>query len=150
QAQSVQPTDLVLTALRRQKPGGWEKAFDEVEVTWQNRAQFFGQMHRAMRQALVERGRKRKRVRQIKTVLLERFEPDDFRDKAQDRPELLETLAQALEKMAETHPEWTELVAFLVWENLTQAEAARMLSVSEKRVQRWWDRIRLWLREEIN
>src|SRR5690349_1516310 len=48
QAHSVQPSELVLTALRRQKPGGWKVPFDQVKVTWENRGQFFGQMHRAM------------------------------------------------------------------------------------------------------
>ena len=40
-----------LQALRRQKPRGWEIPFDHVEVTWENRQEFFGQMRRAMRQS---------------------------------------------------------------------------------------------------
>ncbi len=150
QAHSVQPSELVQTALRRQKPGGWKTPFDQVEVTWENRGQFFGQMHRAMVQALIERGRQRNRVRQIKTVQLENFTPDDFRSTAKDQPELFEALAQALETMGQTHADWMDLAAYLIWEELTQAEAARMLGVVEKTVQRRWDRIRLWLRDEIN
>lgn len=150
-AQSILPTDLVLTALRRQKPGGWsEGKFDEVEVTWENRAHFFGQMNRAMVQALAERGRRRKRVRQIKTVRLDRFEPDDFRERAGKQPERVEALAQALEQLRVLHPDWAELIEHMFFEGLSQEEAAEMLEIDPRTARRWFDRARVLLEQEVN
>ncbi len=149
-ANSIQPSALVLTALRRQKPGGWSVAFDQTKVTWENREEFFGQMHQAMTQALIERGRKRNRKRQIKFVPLGHLDPSDFREKITDRPELLEALARAMEKMRQSHPEWMNLVAYRLWEGLTLVEAGQLLGVSPKTVMRRWDQTRLWLTDEVN
>jgi hypothetical protein len=55
-----QPTALVLSALRRQVPGGTDQI--EVnwnEITWPNRQYFFGAMYKAMWRALRRSGRNR-------------------------------------------------------------------------------------------
>jgi hypothetical protein len=149
-AHSIQPTELVLTALRRQKRGGWTVPFDQAEVTWENRSQFFGQVHRAMTQALIDRTRKRKGKRQTTIVPLDHLDPADFREKATQQTELLDALARAMETMRQSQPDWVDLVAYRLWEGLTNIEAARLLGVSPRTAKRWWDQIRLWLTKEVN
>lgn len=149
QAHSVQPSGLVLTALRRQKPGGWETGFDDVQVTWENRSQFFGQMRRAMHQALIDHARQRDRVRQIKPVRLRDLDPNDFRQQAESRTDMLEALDHALKILERKRPEWATLVTYLYFGGLSQIDASRALGISEKTVQRWLPQIQVWLKAEI-
>lgn len=63
-ARSLHPTGLVLTALRRQVPGGTEgrTKVNWDEITWPNRRYFFGAMYQAMWCALLDHARNASRA----------------------------------------------------------------------------------------
>jgi RNA polymerase sigma factor (sigma-70 family) len=151
QAQSVQTDDLILSALRRQKVGGWGTNFsDTEEVTWENRGEFFSRIHRAMRQALVDHARQRNRARRLRPVPLDQFDPTDFRRRAEDEPDLLEALGIALERLHGQREEWAKLVECIFWEDLSQIELAKMLDLSERTVRRQLSQVFVWIKDEIN
>lgn len=150
-AQSLSPTALVLTALRRQKPGGWEVPFDEVEVTWPNRRYFFGAMYRAMWQALVDHAKARgaaKRVA-VQTVQVEQIHLENAARTVDEHPEQIEPLKDALERLRTRHPEWAELIEHRFFSGLTVQEAARVMGIGERTARRWWDQARLLLHDEV-
>ena len=148
-AHSVEPTALVLTALRRQKSGGWEEPFDG-KLTWENRGHCFGQMHRAMRQFLIERGRKRQRREKQGFIRIDSFDLDVLRSRAVESSDFGEALGMALEALRLEHAEWCDLVEHRFFAGLTQAEAAEMLGISNKTAQLWFNGARLFLIEAIN
>ena len=147
---SLQTTALVLTALRSQKERGWETGFDEVKVEWENRRHFFGQMINAMRQKIVEEFRKKKRVRQLKIVPLDRFDPEDFRQRCGKESAYLLALGEALTELQKIHPEWVTLIEYRFILGMTQAEAAAQLDIVPRTAERWWKCARVELVRKIN
>jgi RNA polymerase sigma factor (TIGR02999 family) len=144
-AQSLQPTALVLTALRRQKPAGT----DWGEVSWPNRKYFFGAAHEAMRRALIDHARKRKRKRVLRAVRLEEVRLDDLAQLVQHHPEQVEALTVALARLRERHPDWAEVVEHRYFSGYTLEETACVMEVGERTVRRWWEQARLLLYDEV-
>jgi RNA polymerase sigma factor (TIGR02999 family) len=149
-AQSLQPTALILTALRRQKPAG----VDWNEVTWPDRKYFFGAMYRAMWQALIDHAKKRLSKKYIRPVQVEQLHLDNLVQTADERPEQLVALRLALKRFRERHPEWAELVEHRYMSGYTVEESARVMGVSERTIRRrWereWERVRLLLFKEVH
>jgi hypothetical protein len=155
-AQSVQqPTALVLSALRRQVPGGTEDR-NEInwdEITWPNRRYFFGAMYQAMWRALLDHARKRNKKRRLRTIQVEEIHLENLARTADERPEQIEALRIALGRLRERHPDWAELLEHRYFSGYSWEEAARAMGVSEKtarrRMQEVWEQARLLLHHEI-
>jgi RNA polymerase sigma-70 factor, ECF subfamily len=151
-AQSLQqPTALVLTALRRQVPGG-TKDRTEVnwdEITWPNRAYFFKAMREAMWRALVDHARKRKKKRRLRTVQVEEIHLENLARTADEQPEQIEALRIALERLRERHPDWAGLIEHHYLSGYSWEEAARVMGISERTARREGERARLLLHREI-
>jgi AraC-like DNA-binding protein len=152
-AQSLSPTALILTALRRQKPGGWKTTFEDVEISWPTRRIFFGQMYRAMWQALTEHARKRRATKTIRASHVEQSHLDNLVHTADERPEQILALKIAIERLREQHPEWAELIEHRYISGLTLEECARVMGMSPRtigrRFEKDWEYYRALLHDEI-
>jgi RNA polymerase sigma factor (TIGR02999 family) len=136
---TLQPTELVNEA--------WLRLAGNGSQQWKNRAHFFGAAAEAMRRILVERARRRNRLKrggQWERVDLEEADipsplPDD---------DLL-ALDEALGRLAEFHARAAEVVKLCFFVGLTHEQAAKELGVSLSTIERTWTFARAWLFREI-
>ena len=145
--ESLQPTLLVATALRRQlrRDQPWEA------VTWENRRHFFGNVFRAMEHKLVEyrrhqRTRGYRAQRQVSVAELELYEA--WKTWTED-PELAAALADGLRALAEWEPQLAELVRYRFFSGLTWQGVARMQGCSLATVKRDWQKARIFMEATI-
>jgi RNA polymerase sigma factor (TIGR02999 family) len=136
---TLQPTELVHEA--------WLRLAGKQSHEWQNRAHFFGAAAEAMRRILVDRARRRNRLKrggQFERVELEEVDlpspmPDD---------DLL-ALDEALGRLTEFDSRAAEVVKLCFFAGLTHEQAARELGVSLSTIERTWTFARAWLFQEI-
>jgi len=144
QAEALQTTALVLTALRRQRLADQ----DWQSVTWANRQYFFGAMYRAMERALLDHARARARRREL-PVRPEDLQFDNLHQTVARKPALVVALLEVLAELRQTQPQWVEAIEHRYYGGLTLEETARMMAVDERTIRRWWDRARLVLAQQI-
>jgi RNA polymerase sigma factor (TIGR02999 family) len=137
--QTLQPTALVHEAWLRLAGSGQEH--------WHSRGHFFGAAAEAMRRILVERARKKARVRH--GGQLERVDLDHVSVAAQDNDDTILAIHEALEKLAGQSPQKAEVVKLRYFAGLEHAEIAGILGVSEPTVRRHWAYARSWLYAEL-
>src|SRR4029079_12703686 len=138
--QTLQATALVHEAwLRLTNP-------DEQKV-WNSRGHFFGAAAEAMRRIMVERARRKGRIRHGGEC--ERIDLEHFTIAAEDSSEAVLAAHDALEKLALESPEKAELVKLRYFIGLSAAEIAAALGVSIPTVERHWAYARSWLYAEI-
>jgi len=138
---TLQPTALVHEAFLRM--------VDQRNVTWQNRAHFFGVAAQMMRRILVDHARARlteKRGGQILRVPLDDALTISL-DGGSDR--LLVALDDALSTLKGVDPEQSRLVELRYFAGLTLEETAGTLGVSTATVKREWTMAKAWLRREM-
>jgi len=149
-AQSIQPTGLVLSALRRQVPGGTDQiAVNWDEITWPNRKYFFRAMYQAMWRALCDHARRRNKERRLQTVLIEEIHLENLARTAAERPEQIEALQIALGRLREQRPDWADLIEHHYLSGCSWEEGARVMGFSERKARREGERARLLLHREI-
>jgi len=137
--QTLQPTALVHEA--------WLRLVGEGNQRWNSRGHFFAAAAEAMRRILVERARRRNRLKrggQWERVELEEADipspmPDDN----------LLALDEALERLAEFDARAAEVVKLCFFVGLTHEQAATELGVSLSTIERTWTFARAWLFREI-
>ncbi len=144
----LHPTELVLSALRRQRLSGQ----DWSQVQWSNRAHFFGAMRRAMMRAFLDHVRKEARRRRnlgckvdLDAISL---------DRAASRPEVHEAemagLYHALELLEERAPEEHVRIAHhRLFEGLSIEEIAALMEQSPSTVLRTWRFVRSFLHRQL-
>jgi RNA polymerase sigma factor (TIGR02999 family) len=113
-----------------------------------DRARFFAYASRAMRGLVIDYARRRrakKRGRQFEITLAEDFEADQ----AEPEGENLEALGDALHELGELDPALAELVDLHFFGGFTLAEIADLRDVSERTVQRDWQKARLLLHHSV-
>ncbi|UUO08610.1 ECF-type sigma factor [Blastopirellula sp. J2-11] len=136
--QSLQTTDLVHEFYLR---------FADDQTKWENRGHLFGSAARSMRQILVNRATRRKRLKRgggqrnldIDLETLAISHPDD----------LLVDLDLALQRLAEAAPRKAEMVDLRWFGGLSIEEIAVALSLSTATVKRDLRFARSWLYREI-
>jgi RNA polymerase sigma factor (TIGR02999 family) len=138
--QSLQSSDLVHEAYLR-------LVGEDVQKQWDGRAHFFAAAAEAMRRILVERSRRKKRVRHGGGRL--RIELEDAGFLAQGPSEDLEALDEALTKLAAEDPAKAEVVKLRFFAGLTMPEIARVLKISLATAERHWTYARTWLYAEL-
>jgi hypothetical protein len=149
-ARSIQPTGLVNSALRRLVPGGTEGGAEvNWEITWPNRRIFFAAIHQAMRWALLDHARRRNKKRRLRPVQIEEIHLENLAQTVDERPEQIEALFMALERLRERHSDRAKLIEHHYFSGYSWEEAARVMGVSERTARRDGERVRLLLHDEI-
>jgi len=118
------------------------------EGGWESRAHFFGAAARAMRNILVDRARRRDRLRHgggLRRVPLTGIEVA-----ALGEEEGLVELDEALARLEQADPRAAEVVSLRYFAGLTIGEAAGVLSRSRAGVERDWAWARAWLHKELS
>jgi RNA polymerase sigma factor (TIGR02999 family) len=132
--QTLQPTALVHEAWLR---------LAGSDQNWSNRGHFFAAAAEAMRRILVDRARRRRRVRH--GAGLERVNLDSVELAVNTEDETLLRLDEALAKLAVEAPDKAELVRLRYFAGLRIADAAQALGISEATAKRHWAYARAWL-----
>jgi RNA polymerase sigma factor (TIGR02999 family) len=134
---TLQPTALVNEAylrLTRQK-----------NVTWQNRAHFFGIAAQMMRRILVDHARKRQAAKRDAAAWKVATAEVDGSDSA---PDLL-ALDRALQELEQIDPQQAKVVELRFFAGLTVEETAEVTGISPRTVKREWQTAKAWLRREM-
>ena len=137
--QTLQPTALVHEAYLRLNAGdggGEPRAF-------RGRWHFYAAVAEAMRRILVDRARRRGRLK--RGGGWQRLELDGDGLTANEPAHDLVALDEGLSLLAEHHPEKAELVKLRYFAGLTTAEAAEAIGVSLSTANRYWAYARAWL-----
>lgn len=139
--QTLQATALVHEAyLRLLGPAGRDQQ-------WNNRGHFFGAAAEAMRRILIERARKRGRLKHggdRRQVHLD----DAYLVDSPPEVDLL-ALDEALTSFTALQPAKAELVKLRYFAGLTTAEAAEAMGISVATAERYWAFARGWLYAEL-
>lgn len=113
-----------------------------------DRGQFFAIAANTMRRVLVDYARARKRLKRGSgAVAVPIEEVAEFL--TEDEADEVLGLDAALEKLAEMNPRAAEVVQLRFYAGFSLEEAAEILGVSTKTVQRDWIAARAWLRKEV-
>jgi len=116
--------------------------------SWENRRHFFGAAAEAMRRILVDKARRKARLRhggKRQRVDLAQAEPA-VEDHSSDD---LIALDEALTKLTEKAPEKAQLLKLRYFAGLTEKQAAETLGISRATASRRWTYACAWLRREM-
>jgi RNA polymerase sigma factor (TIGR02999 family) len=138
--QSLLSSDLVHEAYLRLVGEGDQKQ-------WDSRAHFFSAAAEAMRRIVVEKARRKKRVKHGGARLRVDLEAVGFL--ATEPSEDIEALDEALTKLAAEDPAKAELVKLRFFAGLTMPEIAQVLRISLATTERHWTYARTWLFAEL-
>jgi len=139
--QTMQATALVHEAYLR--------LVDTTKVQlWNSRWHFFAAAAESMRRILVERARKRGRIK--RGGERQRVDLDGLELTVDDPPDELLSLDEALSKLAIEHPDKAQLVNLRYFGGLTHEEAAQALGISTSTADRSWAFARAWLYREMS
>src|SRR5262245_47961743 len=137
--QTLQPTALVHEAYLR-------VAGEEQEPTWDNRGHYIAAAAEAMRRILIDSARRKKRDKHGGGR--RRVELPDLPAADQDPDDLL-ALDDALAKLAEEGPAAAEVIKLRLYAGLSVEEAAEALDLSRAHAYRPWTYARAWLRTAL-
>jgi len=144
EGQTLQPTALVHEA--------WLRLQSHGAPAWRNRAHFFGAAAEAMRRILIERARRKLRLKRgcrpeqvsLENVDIAQTQPDDR----------ILLIDEALKRLNGTDAELARIVTLKFFGGLTNGEVAETLGVTERTVYNKWAFAKVWLlktiREELN
>jgi RNA polymerase sigma factor (TIGR02999 family) len=136
--QTLQATALVHEAYLRLVDG-------DTARSWNGRWHFFAAAAEAMRRILVDRARRRGRIKRGGGTVRQRIdlESDDLTVN-EPPPELL-AVDEGLSALAVSHPEKAQLVKLRYFAGLTIEEAAEAMGISLATANRHWAYARAWL-----
>src|SRR5208337_1672664 len=115
-----QPTALVHEA--------WLRLVNDGDRTWQNRAHFFGAAAEAMRRILIERARRKSRLKRGGGLAALNLADFDLAEAMPDDRVLL--VDEALEQFKAEEPEKARVVTLKFFGGLTDREAAEITGVT--------------------
>ena len=133
--QTLQPTALVHEA--------WLRLGGDAQPAWENRAHFFAAAGEAMRRILIEKARRRRRIRHGGAQ--ERVNLDEIEIAAPEDDERLLAIHEALDELAAEDPVKADVVKLRFFVGLTDHETAESLGISERTVERHWAYAKAWL-----
>jgi len=126
--QTLQPTALVHEA--------WLQLVGAGERSWQNRAHFFGAAADAMRRILIDKARRKSRLKRGAGQVRLDIDELELAETTPDDNVLL--INEALEKLEREDPEQARVVVLKFFGGLTNQEVAENLGVSQRTVERQW------------
>ena len=119
----------------------------EEQQLWKSRGHFFGAAAESMRRILVDRARRKARLRHGGE--LERVDLAHVTIATEDNEDTVLAIHEALEKLAVESPQKAEIVKLRYFTGLEHGEIAQVLGVSEPTVRRHWAYARSWLYAEL-
>jgi RNA polymerase sigma factor (TIGR02999 family) len=137
--QTLQATALVHEAYLR--------LIGSEEKRWENRRHFFSAAAEAMRHILIDRARRRLRLRHGQNA--EKVSIDEIEIAAPAKDEIMVQLNEALEELRKHSPEQAEIVNLRFFAGFSEPEIAEILKISERSVQRHWSFAKAWLFDRI-
>lgn len=126
--QTLQPTALVHEA--------WLQLVGAGERSWQNRAHFFGAAADAMRRILVDKARRKARLKRGGGQVRVDLADVEIAETTPDEDVL--RINEALEKLEQEDPEQARIVVLKFFGGLTNEEVAENLGIGERTVYRQW------------
>jgi RNA polymerase sigma factor (TIGR02999 family) len=126
------------------------KLGDGTRGAWRDRAHFLACASLAMRHILIDRARERMALKRggmaggVRPVTL-----DDEALAAEDQPQALLALNDALEQLAAADPRLAQVVQCRFFGGLTEQETAAALGITVRTVQRDWVKARVLLRHAL-
>ena len=145
--QTIQATALVHEAYLRLVASPGTPGSAPREQHWDSRGHFFAAAAEAMRRILVDKARKKRRLKRGNNR--QRVDLDEVEITIESPVDDVLALDEALSKLAEQHPERAELVKLRYFAGLTVDEAANALGISPSTVDRQWTYARAWLYREL-
>lgn len=136
---TLQTTELVHEA--------YLKLVGDQNISWQNRAHFFGIAAQSMRQILVEHARKRKSLKRGEGKA--NISIDDVFDISDKTDEQILALDEALKKLESVEERSSKIVELRYFSGLTIEETAEILNISPATAKRDWVFAKAWLYREI-
>jgi RNA polymerase sigma factor (TIGR02999 family) len=137
--QTLQPTALVHEA--------WLRLSGENGPRFHDRAHFFTVAAEAMRRILIDRARRRRRIRHGGGQ--ERVDVDEMEIASPESDERLLEVHDVMDRFAAEHPDQAEVVKLRFFVGLSDAEIAEALGVSERTVERHWAYAKVWLMRAV-
>lgn len=138
--QTLQPTALVHEAYLR--------LIGDEDVAWDNRGHFFAAAAESMRRILIERARRKHRIKhggELRRITLH----DDRIEIGDDDAQLLD-LDRALSDLEEKDEQMAAVVKLRYFAGLTVEETAAALSLSTRSINRTWVSAKAWLAAELS
>ena len=123
------------------------KLVDQSRARWSDRAHFLAVASLAMRHVLVDRAKAR--LAQKRGGGRVRVSLDEERIAADDQPEALLQLHEALERLAAVEPRLARVVECRFFGGLTHEEIAESLGITVRTVERDWAKARVLLRRAL-
>ncbi len=139
---TLQPTALVHEA--------WLRLAGSKGASWENRRHFFAAAAEAMRRILVERARRRMRLKHGGAHRHQALDELDVEGPAGGEAIDLLALDEALGKLAAEDERKAKLVELRYFTGLSIPEAARVLDISKATADRWWAYARAFLYHEVS
>lgn len=137
---TLQPTALVHEVYLR--------LIGQHEVSWRNRAQFFGVAAQMMRRILVSHARARRAEK--RGGLEQHITVDAGLAVSPERDVNLLALDEALKNLEAIDPEKSLMVELRFFSGLTVPETAEVMGISPRSVDRQWQTAKAWLHREIS
>jgi RNA polymerase sigma factor (TIGR02999 family) len=116
---------------------------DQTQLTWKDRARFYGIAARLMRRILVDHARAHNEIKRGR--LEQKLSMDEARDLPMKETVELVALDGALQDFSQTYPRKSKVVELKFFGGLETKEISEVLQVSEKTVLRDWNFAKLWL-----
>jgi RNA polymerase sigma factor (TIGR02999 family) len=139
--QTLQPTALVHDAYLRLVGG------DDAQH-WNSRGHFFAAAAEAMRRILVEKARRKQRIRH--GGQLQRVDLDSQLQISEVADDDLLALDEAIQQLTADQPQAAEVVKLRHFAGLTIEETALALNISVRTVNRHWAYARAWLYQQLH
>jgi RNA polymerase sigma factor (TIGR02999 family) len=136
---TLQPTALVHEA--------WLRLIESSSQTWENRGHFLGAAAEAMRRILIERARRKSRLKRGSGQVV--LDIADFEIVAAVPDDKILLVDEALERLQQENPEIARVVVLKFFGGLTNQEAADIMGLTERTVRRHWTFAKAWLFQSI-
>jgi RNA polymerase sigma factor (TIGR02999 family) len=120
----------------------------EQAQQWDSRGHFFAAAAEAMRRILIEKARRKKRIRH--GGARDQVELEEAQLLIDNRVEDLLAVDEALEQLAQTDPQAADLVKLRFFAGMTTEEAAAALAIPERTGYRIWAFARAWLYRRLH
>lgn len=137
--QTLQATALVHEA--------WLKLVGSGKERWESRRHFFSAAAEAMRHILIDRARKRLAIRHGGGQ--QRLDIEEVEVAAPVDQETVLELNEVLGEFEKLDPAKAEVVKLKFFVGLTDREAAEILGLSERSIERYWSYAQAWLFERL-